>query len=591
MPWDGSQNYQLPLGTYGEEDQTIESNKYNNFLDDLCNSDLNVARPIHRGGTSATTADQAIDNLKAEKAGQVVTNYNAITWRSGSFYSDAGATGAPIAGHRFVGMVAVQDASNMIIEAFDLDSVPAGEMYTQVKKDGVWQNGGAWGTGWVKKTGDTMTGPLVLIQTSPLFAMAKSASAQANYMNFHTGLPSATSLRWQVMPGNTSQEIGGNRGSDFQISRFDDAGAFLGPSLIIQRETGGVSLEGKIYAPAKGHMIGTLGGPAANAGVSPTDANIIFYDAGAGNWNGIGADPSGNMWFRTGLSGSPVPAFYINNTQTVVFNKPINVPAPIGPDDAVTKAYADTKLPLAGGVMSGVVTIVGSSTLSPANSGAGFWYGNTAAPSGRFFVGVDGPGGDAWRIFSNLFGNALTVSSAGAVSVAVDPTAPTQVATKRYVDNKVGVLAYLPTAGGTMAGKLYMANTAAPYAHVSFGGSGGAIEVMSYDNNTAALITFHRPGAFACNFGLDYDNELAFGGWSFGGTRYRLWSERHGGWPVSTFRYAYAGDYGHGIYTGIVEPWNAIVTGMAGFDGVYTITARYRYAQMYTNGWYTVGFA
>jgi hypothetical protein len=39
----------------------------------------------------------------------------------------------------------------------------------------------------------------------------------------------------------------------------------------------------------------------------------------------------------------------------------------------------------------------------------------------------------------------------------------------------------------------------------------------------AAMMTFHRPGAWAVNFGLDTDNQLKVGGWSMGANAYTLW--------------------------------------------------------------------
>ncbi|MDB9514761.1 hypothetical protein PN499_26510 [Kamptonema animale CS-326] len=50
-------------------------------------------------------------------------------------------------------------------------------------------------------------------------------------------------------------------------------------------------------------------------------------------------------------------------------------------------------------------------------------------------------------------------------------------------------------------------------------------EVRGRDSSSAAYISFHRPGAFACHLGLDTDNQLKIGGWSFGGAAYKLWHE------------------------------------------------------------------
>lgn len=235
MPWDGSQNYQIPPGTEGVPDTTIESDKYNAFLHDLRDGDLNQARPIHRGGTGGTTALQALTNLGGEKAQQVVTNYDSMTWLSGSFYSAAGATNAPVAGHRFVGMSTVQDANNIVIQAFDLDSTPPGELYTKTKKDGVWTNSGAWGTGFVKKSGDTMTGTLGIAATG--FEAAIVLNSPAASQNVIYGLKTSQN-RWAVILGNSTAEGAGDAGSDFSILRYSNSGAFVDAPFSIVRSSG-----------------------------------------------------------------------------------------------------------------------------------------------------------------------------------------------------------------------------------------------------------------------------------------------------------------------------------------------------------------
>ena len=52
---------------------------------------------------------------------------------------------------------------------------------------------------------------------------------------------------------------------------------------------------------------------------------------------------------------------------------------------------------------------------------------------------------------------------------------------------------------------------------VSYAGTGGP-QVMGQGGG-AAMISFHRPGAYAINFGLDTDNQLSVGGWSYGAAR------------------------------------------------------------------------
>ena len=52
------------------------------------------------------------------------------------------------------------------------------------------------------------------------------------------------------------------------------------------------------------------------------------------------------------------------------------------------------------------------------------------------------------------------------------------------------------------------------------GGSGGQLEIQS--SSGAAMIAFHRSGAFAAYFGVDTDNQWKVGGWSMGGASYVL---------------------------------------------------------------------
>jgi hypothetical protein len=149
MPQDGSGNYQYPLGTRGVPDETIESAAYNNFLDDLVGNDLNTPRPIHRGGTGATTADAALVTLGAEKAAQLVTNYDTHVWFPGSFRSAGSATGGPVDGHAFAGIAYINEAlaspptnANVTVSARDTnDTTVPGTVYVREKKTNVW---GAW---------------------------------------------------------------------------------------------------------------------------------------------------------------------------------------------------------------------------------------------------------------------------------------------------------------------------------------------------------------------------------------------------------------------------------------------------------------
>src|SRR5678816_1506056 len=150
MPRDGSQIYVLPFPDV-EEDTTIESAVYNGFTNDVA-QDLNNPRPIIAGGTGANNAVDAMNNLGGEISKVQVTNYDSHGFTAGSFYSLAGATSAPVAGHAFAGfcyplVVAGSATTDMFIEASDKDDLgQPGAKWVRQKKANVW-------SAWSKSTG------------------------------------------------------------------------------------------------------------------------------------------------------------------------------------------------------------------------------------------------------------------------------------------------------------------------------------------------------------------------------------------------------------------------------------------------------
>jgi len=254
MPQDGSGNYQYPPGTPGVPDQTIESEAYNTFIDDLITNDLNIARPIHRGGTGAVNAIAARTNLGAEAATAQVTNYDSHVFESGSFWSAAAATGAPLA-RVFSGTAVVVNQSFINIEVRSLDAA-APVAYSRQKDGGVWK---AWtqvvdnqadaDARYVNLTGDNMTGTLNVLDQiaahSATNAFVRVNSVVGNFSVF--GGQKAGKNRWEIYPGNSEAETGGNTGSNFNIVRVDDAGTtILGYPLTINRATGTATFEKNI---------------------------------------------------------------------------------------------------------------------------------------------------------------------------------------------------------------------------------------------------------------------------------------------------------------------------------------------------------
>ncbi|UXN69901.1 tail fiber protein [Devosia neptuniae] len=72
MPRDGSLVYAPPPGTRATTETTIESAKFNAFVDDLT-TDLNTARPVSSGGTGGTSELSGATGLKVVSYGAAQT--------------------------------------------------------------------------------------------------------------------------------------------------------------------------------------------------------------------------------------------------------------------------------------------------------------------------------------------------------------------------------------------------------------------------------------------------------------------------------------------------------------------------------------
>jgi hypothetical protein len=158
---------------------------------------------------------------------------------------------------------------------------------------------------------------------------------------------------------------------------------------------------------------------------------------------------------------------------------------------------------------------------------------------------------------------------------------------------------FLPLTGGTITGNLSITGTLSAPTITSLIAAGtiaqagaGSVMFQGAGGGNEAFFTFHRPGAFAGNFGINAGNRLGYGGWSWGAAFYQLWSTQDfTSTPVSNGRLVYAGDYSHPTYSGLAEPYGgAVHTGCGGTDSTQQ-TFRYRYMQLFTTGWFTVGYA
>ena len=83
---------------------------------------------------------------------------------------------------------------------------------------------------------------------------------------------------------------------------------------------------------------------------------------------------------------------------------------------------------------------------------------------------------------------------------------------------------YLPFAGGVMTGPLATHVAGHPVGEAS----GDAAFSVRGDANSAAVMSFHRPGAYGLNMGLDTDTVFRLGGWTDGANTYRFTADQSG---------------------------------------------------------------
>ena len=314
MPRNGSHIYTQPFDDV-DPDTTIESAVYNGFTRDI-EFDLNQPRPIIAGGTGASSADEALQNLNGEKAAQLVTDFNTHLWVPGSFRHTANVAdvGAPVINHAFAGVCYINDAlptgglpptnENVVVEARDLSTTTVPEaVFVREKRAGVWS---AWSSSitlaraddtgvnriysttagknrWEMQFGahdaaanfnlarykddGTLWGLSLQIDRSLGTTTFFSPVVIETTVNDHLALRKSsttvgnhivgylnTTARWLIDMGSGDAESGAGAGSNFGIHRYTDAGAYVGSVMTISRASGEATFQGRlnVRAPAAG---------------------------------------------------------------------------------------------------------------------------------------------------------------------------------------------------------------------------------------------------------------------------------------------------------------------------------------------------
>jgi hypothetical protein len=278
-------------------------------------------------------------------------------------------------------------------------------------------------------------------------------------------------------------------------------------------------------------------------------------------------------------------------TQNIPFNsrRIVSLADPIDPQDAATKDYADTKMPLDGSApITGDVLVKQDDPTITLDGKPGFknsitgqksdknrWeivLGNATAESGSN-AGSDfqliNYADDGTLIGDVLFGTRST----GLLTVKGNPTTALGISTMQYADTTAvnAASSKLPLAGGTITGNLQVNN------QLIVGG-----ELLAKQN-------YIRFGATSASQG--YLQWMGGSTYYLGGSG-NIW---HTGnfnpaatGTVSDGRFIVAGTYNHAGES-TTEPYSGgVCTGAAGLGVI--IVLRYRYLQLYTTNWFTVGY-
>ena len=146
--------------------------------------------------------------------------------------------------------------------------------------------------------GGTLTGPMTVTMASPQISLNAAAAGQPRSL---FGLTNGLN-RWQLAVGNGTAESGSNAGSDFSLSRFNDAGTFIDNAILIGRSNGAVVMNDGVIT---GHT-GFAGGWAVNntAGVvfSPATGLVAENPSNALYLNKIGADGAVAIFYQAATS-------------------------------------------------------------------------------------------------------------------------------------------------------------------------------------------------------------------------------------------------------------------------------------------------
>lgn len=234
----------------------------------------------------------------------------------------------------------------------------------------------------------------------------------------------------------------------------------------------------------------------------------------------LAADPSSALQAATKqyvdsqVSGGTVPTGNAGGVLTGSYPNPtINSSASI----TITNLTAQGNIVLS----TNGVNILNGGYLFAAPGGA---YANVGGGGGTLVIGTSANVADVIA-FANSSGTQWNMNSSGTVNQNGALIVNNTITSTNLSGNNTGdqdLSGLLSKTGGTVTGLTEFTGGQASVIGTATSGLGA---IWCYNNSptgAGAFMTFHRNGIFACYFGLDSDNQLKIGGWSFGAASYRI---------------------------------------------------------------------
>jgi hypothetical protein len=368
------------------------------------------------------------------------------------------------------------------------------------------------GIGTYTSAGTTLSRTTVLASSNAGSLVVFSAGTKDVFVTYPAGRSiyadgtTLTATNSAVLPGTS----GGTGQSSYAVGDLLYASTTTDLSKLADVATGNALISGGVgVAPSYGkiglttHVSGTL--PVANGGTGVTAStgtgSVVLSTSPSLTTPTIG---SAGATFSGATSGTTVfKAAAVAGTTT------ITMPGTTGTvaltSDIPTVNNATLTMGVSGTGLSGSQTFTANQS-----SAATFTVTSnaTSANTASAIVARDGSG--------NFTAGTITAALTGNVTGNVSGSSGSCTGNAATVTNG------LYTTGGQTIAARNVQQGSQTAAMATATGSLGGLEMQSANSSGAAFMTFHRPGAFAGYFGLDTDNVLKVGGWSFGAVAYPL---------------------------------------------------------------------